>query len=252
MRLIPIITVLTFLCFEAQAQQRDVIYHYSVMDAMRNGIYEGEHDIQYLTAKGDFGLGTYNLLEGELIALDGIFYRIASDGKVVEETKRKSPFFSLAQFKKDTVITFSFNGTAEQLQQKLLTLLPSQNMPYAIKINCSFSEITTGGAEKIASADTTGLAVLMKNRPLYKAKNITGTLVGFYNPPYFSSIDLSPFHFHFIADDKTYGGHLVAGLLNGNLIVSLDEKDEYTVELLKNNQRFRNTKFKSNDKKSSY
>ncbi|MBF4486354.1 acetolactate decarboxylase [Flavobacterium sp. CSZ] len=252
MRLIQIITVFAFLCFKVQAQQHDAIYHYSVMDAMRNGIYQGEHNIEYLAAKGDFGLGTYNFLDGELIALDGVFYRIGSDGKVVEETKRKSPFISLVKFKKDTEITFHFNGTTQELQQKLITLLPSQNMPYAIKITCSFTEITTGGAEKIASADTTGLAILMKNRPLYKTKNITGTLVGFYNPPHFSTIDLSPFHFHFIADDKTYGGHLVAGLLKGSLTLSLDEKNGYNVELLKNNQRFRSAKLENNDKKSSY
>lgn len=252
MRFIQIITVFAFLCFKAQAQQHDAIYHYSVMDAMRNGIYEGEHNIEYLATKGDFGLGTYNLLDGELIALDGVFYRITSDGKVMEETNRKSPFISLVKFKKDTEITFDFDGTTEELKQKLLTLLPSQNMPYAIRINCSFSKITTGGAEKIAPGDTTGLAELMKKRPLYKAKNITGTLVGFYNPPYFSSIDLSPFHFHFIADDKTYGGHLIEGMLKGSLTLSLDEKNGYNVELLKENQRFRKGKFENNDKKSSY
>lgn len=252
MKLILICTVLTFLCFDGKAQKHDAVYHYSVMDAMRNGIYEGEHNVKYLAIKGDFGLGTYNLLDGELIALDGVFYRITPDGKVLEETNRKSPFASLVQFKKDVVLNFSFKGTTEELQQKLLTLLPSQNMPYAIKINCSFSEITTGGAEKIVAGDTSGIAVLLKNRPLYKAKNIKGILVGFYNPPYFSSIDLSPFHFHFIADDKTYGGHLVAGVLNGSLTLFLDEKNGYNVELLKDNQRFRNHKFENTNKKSSY
>lgn len=69
----------------------------------------------------------------------------------------------------------------------------------AIRIECTFKSIVVGGAKKLDDKNTTGLAELMKTRPLYKSEKISGTMVGFYNPPSFGSTDLSPFHFHFIS-----------------------------------------------------
>lgn len=81
-----------FFSFSGNAQQHpdkirkkskdDRIWHYSMIDAMRRGIYEGTHTVKELKTHGDFGLGTFNHLNGELVALYGIVYRISPNGKV--------------------------------------------------------------------------------------------------------------------------------------------------------------------------
>lgn len=45
-----------------------VIYQTSLMSALLSGVYEGNTTIADLLAQGDFGLGTFNELDGELIA----------------------------------------------------------------------------------------------------------------------------------------------------------------------------------------
>ncbi len=51
------------------AQHTDsVIYQTSLMSALLSGVYEGETTIADLLAHGDFGLGTFNELDGEMIA----------------------------------------------------------------------------------------------------------------------------------------------------------------------------------------
>lgn len=219
--------------------RHDALFHYSVMDAMRNGVYTGELSIKALRQKGDFGLGTFNQLDGELIALDGRFYRVAADGTLAEaEQKRLVPFASLAFFTADQKLELAFNGDFEAMQQLLQQRLPSPNQVYAIKIECTFKEITVGGANELAENDTTGIADLMQTRPLYHAKDIKGTIVGFYHPSYLNGIDLSPFHFHFISSNHQFGGHLVAGkLANATLKISLDAKAAYELKLLEN-ERF--------------
>lgn len=93
------ITTVSFLGANGQIQKEKPIFHYSVMDAMRNGVYIGELSIKSLADKGSFGLGTYNHLDGEMIVLDGIFYRIASDGRVTKaESEREVPFVSCCFF----------------------------------------------------------------------------------------------------------------------------------------------------------
>jgi len=232
----------------------DRIWHYSMIDAMRRGIYEGTHTVKELKDHGDFGLGTFNHLNGELIALDGTIYRILPSGNVeVASEDLKSPFTSLTFFKADLVKTINFTGAFEDLQEKILPMLSTQNLPYAIKIEARWSDITVAGAEPISPSDTTELATLMKARPQYKRQNVKGTMIGYFTPSLLSNVDLSPFHFHFISDDKKFAGHLMSGQLkNAEIKIYMNEKSGYDIELLRDNKRFRQIKFGSKDASSAY
>lgn len=248
--LLPLIAA-TMLSCQSKIQSKrskadeDKIWHYSVMDAMRYGIYHGDQTIDSIKNNGDFGLGTFNLLEGEMVALNGKFYRIETSGKVVEvDGTARTPFASLAFFKPDSIINFQFTGDFEGLKTAIQQKIPSANLPYAVKVETIWQSLLVGGAKKLDPADTTGLGTLMKTRPAYPAKNIGGTLIGFYNPGYMSSVDLSPFHFHFLSVDESYGGHVMQGsLVKANVKLFLDEKVGYDINLLHNNKRFRDVPF---------
>ncbi|RQO31116.1 acetolactate decarboxylase [Taibaiella sp. KBW10] len=234
MRAIIGATILILAATPLKAQQKaDKIFHYSTMDAMRNGVYTGGLSVKEAKQKGDFGLGTFHLLDGELIALNGTIYRVATDGTVaIASDQRSIPFGSFTFFKADHTIILKDINTIDDLQKELLNHLPSKNRFYALKIEATFNNISLGGAIKTHESDTTGIAAFMKNRPVYTKSNVRGTIVGFYNPPYISGIDLSPFHFHFLSTDKNFGGHLMNGKLSSATItVYADEKDSYELAL---------------------
>lgn len=235
-------------------QQPDKIVHYSAMDAMRNGVYTGDVTVQQLGRKGDFGLGTYHLLDGELVALDGTYYRVAANGAVTKaELARTVPFGSFTFFKSEQTFTLKHIKDVAALQTAIIEKLPSANRFYALKITATFDSISLGGAAKLQENDTTGIARLMKTRPLYKKQNVKGTIVGFYNPPYIGGVDLSPLHLHFIANDKTFGGHLVAGRLSeATITVSIDEKDTYEIILPGTNNKGYQRKWKTTGARSAY
>jgi acetolactate decarboxylase len=246
-------TVTGFVTVHAQVQERGSVFHYSLMDAMRNGVYKGDITLKTLRGKGDFGIGTYNFLDGEMILLDGIFYRIPANGKVTKaEQEREVPFASVTLFSAGNTYEISGIATIEALQNEILKRLPSSNKPYALRIECSFESIVAGGAEKLDENNTTVLAELMKTRPLYKKEHISGTMVGFYTPPSFSAIDLSPFHFHFISADKTFGGHFISGVVAAaNIKISIDEKSGFEIMLPKNSTAF-DKPWPQQNAKSSY
>ncbi|MDN5396132.1 MAG: acetolactate decarboxylase [Chryseobacterium sp.] len=249
------ITLLSMFSVSLHAQQtEDKIYHYSSMDAMRNGVYTGDVTVKELRQKGDFGLGTYNFLDGELIALDDNIFRIATDGSVeMADEQKKVPFGSFTFFRKDQAFVMEHISTFADFQQKLLKILPSRNRFYAVKVEASFTSITLGGAIKVDEKDTTGIASFMKTRPLYKKQNIRGTLVGFYNPGYAGGLDLSPFHFHFISDDKKSGGHMVEGnFSNTKITVQLDEKNAYEVILPNSNDKGYQRTWTTSEAKAQY
>jgi acetolactate decarboxylase len=216
-----------------QARNADEIFHYSVMDALRNGVYQGALTVKDVASVGDFGLGTFNNLDGELVGLDGVIYRIAPDGKVAAaEADRKIPFGSFTFFKADKSTSLNTTGSFDDLQQQLLEALPSRNHLYAVRITGTFPEVVAGGSHRVADDEKTPLAEILKTRPQYSAKNVKGTVVGYYSPPYVGGIDLAPFHLHFISDDKTFGGHILSmTLTGGELQLSLDQKKGLDISL---------------------
>ncbi|HEY2016998.1 MAG TPA: acetolactate decarboxylase, partial [Bryobacteraceae bacterium] len=54
--------------------------HLSRKDRRSPGIYNGSYTVGQLKKQGNFGLGTYDGLDGEMIALDGKFYHMRSTG----------------------------------------------------------------------------------------------------------------------------------------------------------------------------
>lgn len=56
------------------------IYQISLMSALIDGVYEGETTIAELLKHGNFGLGTFNHLDGELIAFDQEIHQLRADG----------------------------------------------------------------------------------------------------------------------------------------------------------------------------
>ena len=235
-------------------KKEDKIWHYSVIDAMRRGIYNGEMSIKELKKHGDFGLGTFNQLNGELIALDGVIYRIQPSG-IVEVAKDSfmSPFTSMSFFKADIEKTVLFTGNFMELQKLIIEMLPSKNIPYAIKVETEWEEVLVGGSNPVSKNVYTDLSVLMKSRPQYKGRKVKGTMVGYFTPTLMNNIDLSPTHFHFISEDKKFAGHIMSGILkNKEIIISIDEKKGFNLELPVYNERFKTLFYEVEEEKSTY
>ena len=57
---------------ECTAQDDDVLFQVSTIDALMQGVFDGFYSFNDLMAQGDFGIGTFDALEGEMIALDPV------------------------------------------------------------------------------------------------------------------------------------------------------------------------------------
>ncbi len=53
------------------------------------------------------------------------------------------------------------------------------------------------------------LAEIVKTQPVFELKNITGTMVGFWCPPFVKGINVPGYHLHFITSDGKAGGHVL-------------------------------------------
>lgn len=94
------------------------VYQTSLMSALVDGIYEGKETYGDLQSQGDFGLGTFNDLDGEMVGLDGIFYQLRSDGSVrVVDDNQRTPFAIVTFFEDVADLKLAEQTMSSLLQQ---------------------------------------------------------------------------------------------------------------------------------------
>ncbi len=193
------------------SQKKNVrtIFQSSPIISLLNGVMNDSMNVGDITKYGDFGLGTFNGVDGEMIVLDRNVYRVDNSGKVTIPAKsEKTPFVSVTFFHADTSFIWNdklnFKNFIELLDEKL----SSKNLIYAVKISGEFDYMETRSESK-QTKQYSNLADVLKNQSVFKFNNINGTLVGFRFPNYMQGVNVPGYHFHFLSKDKKAGGHVL-------------------------------------------
>jgi len=190
-------------------EDKDVLFQVSTMNAIFRGLYDGEMTYGELKQHGDFGIGTFNALDGELFALEGKFYRIKADGIAYPvDDSMQTPFAVVTFFEPDKSVLLDRASDYTQLQQYLDNLLPVRDIFYAIKIEGTFEYIKARNIPG-QSKPYPQFSEVVKNQLIFEFHNVQGTMVGFWCPAYLEEINVPGYHFHFITKDKKMGGHLL-------------------------------------------
>ena len=189
---------------------RDTVFQASTIDALLAGVYDGSVSCRRLLKHGDFGIGTFDHLDGEMVLLDGNMYQIKSDGKVYRpDPSVKTPFATTCHFAADKVIPVQTGSNYEAIESLINEYAPNQNLFCAIKIMGQFKTMKT----RSVPAQTKPYPPLKKvtaNQPEFDMVNVSGTIVGFRCPAYVKGINVPGYHLHFISDDRDQGGHVLS------------------------------------------
>jgi len=214
----------------------EIVYQVSTLNALMQGVYDGEIPIGQLTQEGDLGIGTFDGLDGEMVVLDGLVYQVRADGKAVEvEDEVKTPFAVVTFFDPEQQVQLTGIEDYAGLQAELDKLLPSPNMFYAFRIDGSFDYVKTRSVPK-QNKPYPPLVEVTNLQPTFEFQDVQGTLVGFWCPSFVEGINMPGYHLHFLTEDRTAGGHLLGcALTEGS--VSVDIKTEFQM-LLPQNEHF--------------
>jgi acetolactate decarboxylase len=184
------------------------LFQVSTSGALVQGIYERAVSTNLLRNYGDFGLGTFDNLDGEMVVLDGNIYRVTGDGKVSKVTGDVgTPFAMVLPFSADQDLTIGDVDSLATLTKTCDAYRDSNNLFYAFRIDGLFSHIHTRAMK--ATIDGIPLAKAASTQPEFDFKEIDGTLVGIWAPQFSSSLNIAGYHFHFLSQDRTKGGHLL-------------------------------------------
>ncbi len=221
-----------FIGCKNKINNQDVLFQVSTINALLEGVYDGETTFKEIKQHGDFGLGTFNALDGEMLMLNGKIYQVKADGKIyMAADSSKTPFSAVTFFEEDTSLILDSTLNYKSLEKFLDGILPTENIIYAVKITGTFKYVRTRSVPK-QEKPYPPLIEVVKTQPEFEFHNASGTLVGFRLPEYINGINVPKYHLHFITKDKKGGGHLLE-CETGKVQVGIDFTDKILVTLPK-------------------
>lgn len=193
---------------EAFDLSKHTLFQVSTSGALVQGVFSGVLTVKELHRHGDFGLGTFAGLDGELIMIDGECFRAGASGAVERASgDRLVPFALVTDFDPDVETELGPIADVGSMQSLLDGLRPSENQFVGIRANGSFDRLHMRAACPARGSE--GLVEATAHQSEFEARESPGTLVGFWAPTYATAVSVPGYHFHFISDDRSVGGHVL-------------------------------------------
>ena len=208
-----------------------VLFQASTIGALLDGAFDGDLSFAELAEHGDLGLGTLNRLDGEMIALDGEFFRADVDGAVIPiAPEQKTPFAVVTRFEAEVDERLESGTSHRELLARLDALTPSGASSCAIRLDGRF-ELVRARSVPAQSPPYRPLAEVVADQHVFELVDVAGTMLGFRFPAYAEGIEVGGYHLHFISDDRSRGGHVLDSRTATGLRARLDPSNDLHVEL---------------------
>lgn len=204
---------------------RHAVFQTSLIGALLDGVYEGDITVGEILGHGDFGLGTFNSLDGEMIIVDSLCYRLGAHGVASPASMEEFvPFAVVTDFIPDIAFDMPGPATRADLTERLDDAIPSANYLYAARIGGRFEMIKIRNVAKQVPPYRP-LAEVTDGEPVQELTDVSGVMVGFQTPAYERGIGVPGGHLHFIDDARETGGHVLdfaAGQVTVEICIGTD------------------------------
>lgn len=209
---------------------RETVFQVSTIDALMAGAYDGVMSFGEIGTHGDFGIGTFDRLDGEAVGIDGAWFQARSDGTVTPvPDSMTASLATVTYFEADIAIPVTSPVNLSVLEEEIVNALPSQGYFYAVRIDGNFTGLSARCVPAQEPPYPT-LAEAAKNQSVFYWDEFNGSIVGYWSPEAASGIAVAGWHLHAISTDRQQGGHLIdCGIQDA--VVRLDETHRIVVEL---------------------
>ncbi len=186
----------------------EAVFQNAPLCGLMEGIYRAGTSLRDLLQHGDFGLGTFNDLDGEMVLLDGRFYQLRADGKAYRpDPDCLTPFATVTRF--SPFITETVAGPLDYtaLRGLLEGLLPSENSLYAVRVDGAFDHVRVRSVPP--QPEGRPLVEVAREQTEFTVDSLSGTLAGFWFPSFLEGVNVPGWHLHFLDSERAWGGHLL-------------------------------------------
>jgi len=187
----------------------DDIFQYGTKNSLLTNIYTGNVTVGEIKKEGNFGLGTFNMIDGEMVIYNGNVYQVLPSGKINNMPSAiKVPFVVTKFFNPDTSFSLPNNISLDSAKVILQKIIGHKNLPAAIRINSHFDSLKCRSVYKVKN-NSVSLAEIIAKQKIFNFADKEGTVIGFWYPDYFDGVNFSGFHFHVMLKNISGGGHIL-------------------------------------------
>ncbi|HEU5104226.1 MAG TPA: acetolactate decarboxylase [Solirubrobacterales bacterium] len=208
-----------------------VLFQASTIGALLEGAFEGDLSFAELAEHGDLGLGTLNHLDGEMIALDGEFFRADVEGRLHRVApEERTPFAVVTDFEPE--IDQVLDGgvlSHEELLARIDELVPPGASSCAVRLDGRF-ELVRARSVPRQEPPYRPLTEVVADQHVFELEDVEGSMIGFRFPSYVEGIEVGGYHLHFASADRSRGGHVLDSR-SGELRARIDLSDDLHIEL---------------------
>ena len=198
-------------------------YQVSTISSLLAGGYDGTVTVGELLSHGNFGLGTFNGVDGEMMVLDGQVYRATVDGRAhLVDPSELTPFAVVVPLQPQSSMAVAAGQSLEQLEAALDALPYSASRILAARVDGRFQALRIRSEPKQNPPYRFLVEVIKTQQVVHTLDDVQGTLIGFRFPAAASSVNVAGWHFHFLSADKTRGGHVLA-MTTGDDVALVEE-----------------------------
>jgi acetolactate decarboxylase len=205
------------------------LFQISTTGTLVAGVFEQEVTVRMILDHGDFGLGTFADLDGEMVVLDRLAYQVKGTGEVIEAAPDAgAPFAVVTNFlpgvdtRSDPTANFLELATCCDKQRN------SNNVFYAFRLDGRFARVRTRAVSPPPAHAR--LVDAAKAQSEFVFEGLEGTLIGLWSPGFSSAFSVPGYHFHFLSADRKHGGH-VLDVAAGPLRMRVEALTEFRLAL---------------------
>ena len=218
---------------ESAPNDTETLYQVALLQSLAQGHFDGIITVEELKAHGDTGIGTFEGVNGEMIVLDGVVYQAIHDGTIQTPPDTETiPFSNVTFFDPDIRIQLTDVADMAALQEQLNQVVRENgaNLFYMVKITGEFASIKVRSEYKQEKPYRELDVALAADQVECDFENIRGTMVGLYCPSFMGGLNSIGWHFHFITEDLTRGGHVLQVSI-GSAEAALDSTPAFSLAL---------------------
>jgi len=184
------------------------VTQFAVIDALLAGAYESGLRVAEARSIGDFGLGCVDHLGGEVVIVDGEAIECTLDGPpLAMDDDDILPFAIVCRFPEVPRV-----GLGEQdfagFTASVEGALTSRNLFQAVRFDGVLSEVRVRVTPR-QHHPFPRLAEVTTHQVETVARDIRGTVVGFWTPAIYQGIAVAGLHLHYLSQDRSIGGHVL-------------------------------------------
>jgi len=205
----------------AQASLAPWVDQIGTYDYLTSPNYTGLAPVSSILQDQTLGLGTFDHLDGELVMVGGIAYRVGTDGtpRPVSSTAT-TPFFEAVDFRPDWSGPVAPGTTCGNLLGAVNALAQTDTGIVAVRVRGTFSDLVTRSVPA-QTMPYPSLADATAKQVVFQLGSRKAVLVGFRTGADFAGIGAPGLHLHGITADRAAGGHVLSCVAGNDVQLSV-------------------------------